>query len=1220
MNNTAKYLLRGILPLGLILIVVLIGFGGLLANQTKLFKTESKLDGQIENAKNGKELGQLIVSNLGDVATLFYRVLVSSDPGTQIQLVTDVDQKIAFISNIADTLSHGGVVTVPLAEQLDSSYLITYTPDGQTQFKPDFTVLDSLLVDVQAQIHRTIDFTLIRNTALRTGQTEQLRQAGLKLRIFEAGVQEKLRQVRGQALQVVASATATLGNLTTAVHQAREESRRRDLLSTIGIFLVICGFIVIVLYQIRSAQRKLAKTVAELEEAQEELALSHSEILGLNESLEQQVEERTTDLTLAEQQWSDAFDAINSPLFIHDNKGRIIKANQSYLDHAGVSLDEAVGTVYWNLFPRRNMPMPGCLCKPHELKEKDTPRECMLEIGERIFRSQSFSVRNPEGEYLYGMHLMEDVSEQVSYRTELQASERRFRDLTDSLDVSLIMVDRNQQVLMLNQAARDCYNLHDLEYLGRPCLDIFSAHGIVCDKATVAQIFEDGKALSTQKKTRTGRIFEIKFHPIFDAHKQIIACTIETFDVSEREKYIKELLRYEQIIATSRDLVAFFDKECRYLAVNNEYAKYCGQTVESILGRHVSDVIGLDRYCHYLHYKDTVFEQRQAFVLTEWVEYPAYGRRYIELSIFPYLEADVVSGFVVRGRDLTEQHEQNARLRLSAKILENISEGILVTDRDGVIGAVNPAFSRITGYSEAEALGQKVNILKSGRHDDSFYRNLWSALNTSGYWRGEIWNRRKDGEIYPELLTINTIQDDEDQVNYVAVFSDISTVKKTSEKLEYLAHHNPLTGLPNRRLLQARLEHSLQYANREGTRGAVIYIDLDNFKKINDSLGHDAGDEVLKTVAQRLMEGARQVDTVAHLSGDEFVTVLHKIKSIDDAVIRANQILKCLQQPFQIKEYELLIGGSLGIAEYDGRSENIESLLKNADAAMYKAKEGGKNCYQVYSPELTEVAVEKVLIESHLSKALDRGELMLHYQPQVDMHSGRIVAAEALLRWVHPELGNIPPDKFIPLSEETGQIIPIGEWVLKTACQQMMQWRKQGLGLKRIAVNLSGKQIQLKNLHKQVEKVLYETGLPSGSLELEITEGFIMKHPEQSIAVLQSIRSLGVELSVDDFGTGHSSLNYLKRLPINRLKIDRAFVNDIGAEQEGEAITRAIIAMGRSLNLQITAEGVETAEQHEYLQAHGCHEAQGFLFSRPLSAQNMLELLQSDRMLILHAH
>ncbi|MCK4502071.1 MAG: EAL domain-containing protein, partial [Desulfuromonadales bacterium] len=702
--------------------------------------------------------------------------------------------------------------------------------------------------------------------------------------------------------------------------------------------------------------------------------------------------------------------------------------------------------------------------------------------------------------------------------------------------------------------------------------------------------------------TDDGTVLDRSIYPVRDHSGNITGCVVIASDVTERETQIGKLKRFEQILSTSTDLISFFDHNHICFAANSVYAKYFNVDPEKICGMHAKEVLGAERYQYFLQYQDIIFTEKKSLTFNLWADYPVGGKRHMEISLIPYVEEDgTVSGVVSRSKDITEQTEQEAKLRLSAKVFESTTEGITITDKNGTILAVNPAFCEITGYAENEVLGGNPKILKSGRQDEEYYREMWQSLKKTGQWRGEIWNKRKNGEIYPELLTISSIKNDEGEtVNYVAIFSDITPIKLAAERLEYQAHHHPLTGLPNRLLLYARLEHSIQHVKREREHGAVMFLDLDNFKKINDSLGHKAGDEVLKEVALRLQEHSREVDTVSHLSGDEFVIVLQSIRTVHDATARAQQILDSLQKPFIVGEYELYISGSIGITEFSGDSEDIESLLKNADSAMYKAKEAGKNCYQLYSSDLTDTAIEKVLLETHLRRALERNELVLHYQPQVALPEGNIVAMEALVRWQHPDLGLLPPDKFIHLSEETGLIIPIGEWVLKTACEQLLIWREQGHGLRRIAVNLSGMQIQQKNLVEMVEKVLLETGCPSGSLELEITEGFIMQHPEQSISVLQRIRALGVELSVDDFGTGHSSLSYLKKLPINRLKIDRTFVWDIGENPDGEAITKVVIAMGHSLNLQITAEGIETPEQRKFLEAQGCNEAQGYLFSRPL--------------------
>ncbi len=837
---------------------------------------------------------------------------------------------------------------------------------------------------------------------------------------------------------------------------------------------------------------KLKQVLFELAQTKQDLQKCRDENLSLRQSLEDEVEIRTRELEISEKLWSDAFDAVDSPVFLHNKKGRILRANRTYLELAGSGNGEVFGKFYWDVFPKQAGAIPGCLDATHSCGEENHHIEQDISVGERIYRSQSFAIYDEKKNFLYSIHYMVDATEKRQAQQALQ--------------------------------------------------------------------------------------------------------------------------RYEQIVSTSKDLIAFYDKDHNYLAVNETYAEYFGVKVEDIINRNVVDVIGIEHYeCHIQKHLDRCLTG-VSHSFQVWVDFDSKGKRLLSVSLTPYIDATKQAvGLVSRCSDITEKHEKDKQLQLSAKVFENTLEGIIVTDKEGIILTVNRAFSDITGYSKAEVLGENPRLLKSDRHDEAFYREMWQQLEDTGQWRGEIWNRNKTGEIYPELLTISSIEDNSGKItSFVAVFSDISAIKQVAEQLEHQAHHHPLTGLPNRLLLNARLEHSIQHAVREGVRGAVMFLDLDNFKKINDSLGHSAGDKVLIEVAERLQENSRDVDTVAHLSGDEFVIVLLTINTTQDAKLRAEQLLASLQKPFNIDGYELYVSGSIGIAEYPDGGSGIEVTLKNADAAMYKAKESGKNCCQLYQPEFTEKAIERVLFESNLRRAVKKNELVVYYQPQVELPAGNIVALEALIRWQHPELGLIFPDNFITLSEDTGLILPIGEWVLRTACEQLLEWRKQGFNLQRIAVNLSGKQIQQEDLPNIVKKVLDETGCPASSLELEITEGFIMRHPEQSIAVLQRIRDLGVELSVDDFGTGHSSLNYLRRLPINRLKIDRTFVWDIGENADGEAITKAVIAMGQSLNLQITAEGIETDEQKKFLEKYSCNDGQGYLFSRPLSAADVSKVLERE--------
>lgn len=554
-------------------------------------------------------------------------------------------------------------------------------------------------------------------------------------------------------------------------------------------------------------------------------------------------------------------------------------------------------------------------------------------------------------------------------------------------------------------------------------------------------------------------------------------------------------------------------------------------------------------------------------------------------------------------QDVTEQEEVQERLRLVAGVFEHTADAVLISQVDGTIVDVNPAFSRILGYEREEVLGGNPRLWKSERHEREFYLGMWQALKENGYWRGEIWNRRKDGDVFPALETISSIRDSLGQVtHYVAVMTDITNLKQSQHQLEYLAHHDPLTGLPNRLLFNERLGQALLRAERHGSMLAVLFLDIDRFKHINDSLGHPFGDSLLQEVGLRLQSLLRQEDTVARLGGDEFVLLMEELARPEDAATLADKVKGLFARPFDLLERSVRVTASIGISLYPRDGTDIDTLLRNADAAMYRAKEDGRNGYCFYTEELTQEALDRVVMEHALSQALEGDEFFLVYQPQLDLKTGRVLGAEALLRWRHPEKGIVPPATFIPLAEDSGLILDIGHWVLRTACAQCRTWLDAGLDIGRMAVNVAGPQIQRGGLPEEVQMVLRETGLPAERLELEVTEGFVMGHAEFCIRQLDELRSCGVELSVDDFGTGYSSLSYLKRLPIGKLKIDRSFVRDLPANPDDLAIARAVIALGGSLGLEVIAEGVETAEQAQCLQASGCSQVQGFLYARPMPA------------------
>jgi len=541
-----------------------------------------------------------------------------------------------------------------------------------------------------------------------------------------------------------------------------------------------------------------------------------------------------------------------------------------------------------------------------------------------------------------------------------------------------------------------------------------------------------------------------------------------------------------------------------------------------------------------------------------------------------------------------------ARFALAAKVFEQSSEAITITDADNNIVRVNHAFTAITGYREADVLGQNPRLLASGRHDQDFYRVMWDAVNKGGSWQGEIWNRRKDGSVYPEWLSISRVCDVVGKVTeYIGIFSDITEHKKAEEDILRLAHFDPLTGLPNRLLLNDRVSLALSIAQRSQTPMAVLFLDLDHFKNINDTLGHHIGDELLIEMAKRLKTLVREEDTVSRLGGDEFILVL-PTSDADGAAHVAEKLLEVVARRFQHEQHELVITTSIGIAMYPGDGEDFELLLKSADVAMYRAKQDGRNRYRFFKPEMQESSARNLQLENALRRALERGQLQLYYQPQVAMLDGRVIGAEALLRWIHPELGMVSPAEFVPIAEDSGQIVAIGEWVLRTAVRQMKTWMDSGIAPMIVAVNLSAVQFRQANLPELVTRIVNEEKLPPQYLELELTEGVAMDDPLAAIAVMDDLHQRGIRMSIDDFGTGYSSLSYLKRFKVYKLKIDQSFVRDMTEDPEDKAIVNAVIGLAKSLGLQTIAEGVETECQLAFLREQGCDEVQGYYYSKPL--------------------
>jgi diguanylate cyclase (GGDEF)-like protein/PAS domain S-box-containing protein len=556
--------------------------------------------------------------------------------------------------------------------------------------------------------------------------------------------------------------------------------------------------------------------------------------------------------------------------------------------------------------------------------------------------------------------------------------------------------------------------------------------------------------------------------------------------------------------------------------------------------------------------------------------------------------------------DITERKEAEEKLLLAGKVFEHSSEMIAVTDPQAGIVDVNPAFTKLSGYSREEVLGGKMNLLKSGLHDAEFYRCLWATLLTTGHWHGEIFNRRKDGEILPILSSINAVRNENgENTHYISIATDISKLKEAEERLRYLAYFDPLTGLPNRTLFQDRLQQTAHEARRGKTSMAVLLLDLDNFKDINDTLGHRAGDQALIHIARVLRTCVRQSDTAARMGGDEFAIVMRNVSHSENVIPLAQKILETLAEPFVLEGQEVYVTASIGIALYPADGRGVGDLLKKADTAMYHAKNQGRARYRFFAQDMNAQVQERLALQTSLRQALERDEFMVYYQPKFDIHSREMTGTEALIRWQHPKKGFISPAQFIPVAEETGLIVPMGEKVLRMACAQNKAWQAAGRPAQRVAVNLSARQFLEDDLPGTVHRLLRETGLDPRWLELEITESTLMQKAEGIDNALKKLRAMGIRIALDDFGTGYSSLGYLRRFPIDTLKIDQSFVRDILTDPDAATIVKTIIAMARNLKLKTVAEGVETEGQLAFLREEGCDEAQGYLIAKPLPPEEL---------------
>ncbi|MBF0274308.1 MAG: EAL domain-containing protein, partial [Nitrospinae bacterium] len=526
---------------------------------------------------------------------------------------------------------------------------------------------------------------------------------------------------------------------------------------------------------------------------------------------------------------------------------------------------------------------------------------------------------------------------------------------------------------------------------------------------------------------------------------------------------------------------------------------------------------------------------------------------------------------------------------------------------------INPAFTNITGFEEKDALGKNHRFSKSGRHDKAFYERMWRDIKEKDHWEGEIWDRKKNGEIYPKYLSINSIKNSFGKVEYyIGIFRDITQKKETEKRLHNLAFYDPLTNLPNRSFFHERMKHDIDVSERNRSMMALFFIDLDRFKQVNDTLGHASGDDLLVEISQRIKYTLRSSDTLSRLGGDEFTVVVMNLEHPEDAGTLAQKIIDVVEKPITLKDQEVFVGASIGIAVYPDDGNTIETLTKKADTAMYRAKESGRGIFRFYSEEMSVQNEKRLLLETMLRNAVSNEEFELYYQPKINLNSGKIIGSEALIRWVHPEKGIINPGDFIPLAEETNLILDISNWVIRAACKNQKEWQKSGREMLTVALNLSGKQFANTNLAEEILAIVLEHDLNPQYIELEITETVAMDDIEKTIEILRNLRKADFSLSIDDFGTGYSSLAYLKKMPITSLKVDQHFVRDIDVDADDLAIATTIISMGKNLNLKVVAEGIEKKEHYRLLKNRSCDLGQGYYFSQPLTYQEFIDLVDTN--------
>lgn len=810
-----------------------------------------------------------------------------------------------------------------------------------------------------------------------------------------------------------------------------------------------------------------------------------------------------------------------------------------------------------------------------------------------------------------GMVLIRDIRERLRQKNELERQRTLLQSVVVNSPVIIWVLDKDGNFTLSEGQGLQQLGLRPAQMVGSNVFTVYEAYPDIKDDAQRAL---KGEHVNAQRNVG-GRIFQSSYTPLHDETGKFAGTIGVATDITEvvtsQHKIQKSQEELESILRNMQDTIYRIDSDGNFSHVSGAVERLLGFTKQELLGRRVAEFYVVpgarERLLDTLQKADGEIENYEILLRHKsgapvWVSINAH-----------YLRDDSGNVVGIEGttRNVTRLKEAEEQMRTLSSALEQTADLVMIADDKGIITYINAAFEKTTGYSASEALGMSTNLLRSGKQSTEFYKRLWQTIRAGNSFSDVFINRRKDGELYYEEKTITPLCNTDGTItHFVSTGKDISDRMQTQERLRFMAHHDALTELPNRTLFLDRLKQSIARARWHERKVAVMFMDLDRFKIINDTLGHNIGDQLLVKLTQRLGSSVRAGDTVARFGGDEFAILLDDIASEQDIAHVAKKILSSLAPVFHIEKRELFVTASIGVSIFPSDGEDSEALLRNADVAMYRAKDLGRNNFQFYSSEMSARAFERLSLENSLRYALKRNEFFLAYQPQYDARSGKPVGVEALLRWQHPELGLVMPNDFVMLLEETGLIVPVGEWVLQEACRQAKAWHDGGINLK-IAVNLSGRQFNDPDFLECVQRILNESKIKPELLELELTESLLMRNASMTIHALDTLKNMGVRLAIDDFGTGYSSLSYLRRFPIRTLKIDRSFVRDVIKDPDDTAIATAIIVMAQSLYLEVVAEGVETEEQLIFLQSLDCHLIQGFYFSAAVSATAIEALYQT---------